>query len=49
MRSAPERDEDARIGLNTIWGDEKLSILSVNRNKRSVELDLKDDRHRGVA
>ncbi|MDR9432040.1 MAG: CoA transferase [Natronomonas sp.] len=49
MRSAPERDADARIGLNTIWGDENLSFLSVNRNKRSIELNLKDDRHRKVA
>ncbi|WP_254534012.1 CaiB/BaiF CoA transferase family protein [Natrinema gelatinilyticum] len=49
MRSARERDENARIGLNTIWGDENLSFLSVNRNKRSIELNLKDDRHMEVA
>jgi len=49
MRSAPERDEDAQIGLNTIWGDENLSFLAVNRNKRSIELNLKDDRHKEVA
>lgn len=49
MRSAPERDPDASIGLNTVWGDENLSFLAVNRSKRSIGLDLKNDRHKQVA
>jgi crotonobetainyl-CoA:carnitine CoA-transferase CaiB-like acyl-CoA transferase len=49
MRSDAETDERAQLGLNTVWDDENLSFLAVNRSKRSVELNLKAERHREVA
>jgi crotonobetainyl-CoA:carnitine CoA-transferase CaiB-like acyl-CoA transferase len=37
----PTRGDDARAWAPPYWGDESATFLSLNRNKRSVGLDLK--------
>jgi len=37
----PARGDDARAWAPPYWGDESATFLSLNRNKRSVGLDLK--------
>jgi crotonobetainyl-CoA:carnitine CoA-transferase CaiB-like acyl-CoA transferase len=37
----PERGDDARAWAPPYWGDESATFLSLNRNKRSLALDVK--------
>jgi crotonobetainyl-CoA:carnitine CoA-transferase CaiB-like acyl-CoA transferase len=49
MRADPDLAEDDTVGLNTVRDGDNLSFIAVNRSKRSVELDLKQERDREVA
>jgi formyl-CoA transferase/CoA:oxalate CoA-transferase len=42
------RGDDARAWGPPFWGQESATFMSVNRNKRSLAVDLKDDRGRAV-
>jgi crotonobetainyl-CoA:carnitine CoA-transferase CaiB-like acyl-CoA transferase len=39
----PGRGDDSRAWAPPFWGDESTTFMSVNRNKRSLALDLKHD------
>jgi crotonobetainyl-CoA:carnitine CoA-transferase CaiB-like acyl-CoA transferase len=39
----PGRGDDARAWAPPYWGDESASFMSMNRNKKSIALDLKRD------
>jgi crotonobetainyl-CoA:carnitine CoA-transferase CaiB-like acyl-CoA transferase len=39
----PGRGDDSRAWAPPFWGDESTTFMSVNRNKRSLALDLKQD------
>ena len=42
------RGDDARAWGPPFWGQESATFMSVNRNKRSLAVDLKDERGRAV-
>ena len=44
----PGRGDDARAWAPPYWGDESATFMALNRNKRSVALDLKHDGGREV-
>jgi crotonobetainyl-CoA:carnitine CoA-transferase CaiB-like acyl-CoA transferase len=44
----PGRGDDARAWAPPYWGDESATFMALNRNKRSVALDLKRDGGRDV-
>ncbi|MGH7325953.1 MAG: CaiB/BaiF CoA transferase family protein [Candidatus Rokuibacteriota bacterium] len=44
----PGRGDDARAWAPPFWGDESATFLSMNRNKRSLALDLKSEAGRKV-
>jgi crotonobetainyl-CoA:carnitine CoA-transferase CaiB-like acyl-CoA transferase len=44
----PEGDSTRRSLGFRMRGEDTAAFLAVNRNKRSLVLDLKDDRHRAV-
>src|SRR5712692_8626734 len=39
----PGRGDDARAWAPPWWGDESATFMALNRNKRSLALDLKQD------
>jgi crotonobetainyl-CoA:carnitine CoA-transferase CaiB-like acyl-CoA transferase len=39
----PDRGDDARAWAPPYWGDESATFLALNRNKRSLAVDLKHD------
>jgi len=39
----PERGDDARAWAPPFWGDESASFMAMNRNKKSLALDVKKD------
>jgi len=44
----PGRGDDARAWAPPYWGEESATFMSVNRNKRSLAVDLKADEGRAV-
>jgi len=44
----PGRGDDARAWAPPFWGAESASFMAMNRNKRSLALDVKHERGRGV-
>ncbi|HEV8643820.1 MAG TPA: CoA transferase, partial [Methylomirabilota bacterium] len=44
----PDRGDDARAWAPPYWGDESASFLAMNRNKRSLALDVKTEAGREV-
>src|SRR5215510_4342301 len=44
----PERGDDARAWAPPYWGHESASFMSVNRNKRSLAVDMKSADGRAV-
>ena len=44
----PERGDDARAWAPPSWGDESAAFMSVNRNKRSLAVDMKAPEGRAI-
>src|SRR6266542_236893 len=44
----PERGDDARAWAPPYWGGESATFMAVNRNKRSLAVDLKDGEGRAI-
>ena len=44
----PGRGDDARAWAPPYWGKESATFMSVNRNKRSLSVDLKAEEGRAV-
>lgn len=44
----PERGDDARAWAPPYWGEESAAFMSVNRNKRSLAVDMKAAEGRGI-
>ncbi|HEV8438648.1 MAG TPA: CoA transferase [Methylomirabilota bacterium] len=44
----PARGDDARAWAPPYWGDESAAFMSVNRNKRSLAVDMKTPDGRGI-
>jgi crotonobetainyl-CoA:carnitine CoA-transferase CaiB-like acyl-CoA transferase len=44
----PERGDDARAWAPPYWGEESAAFMAVNRNKRSLAVDMKAPEGRGI-
>src|SRR5207248_7381282 len=44
----PGRGDDARAWVPPYWGDESAAFMSVNRNKRSLAVDMKAPEGRAI-